>query len=41
MVAKLNSRKNRKGFPSHKYCGVLKSKEDALSIQKKLRNEWK
>ena len=31
---------NRKGFDAHKYCGVLKIKEDALNIQKRLRNEW-
>jgi predicted transcriptional regulator len=23
-----------------KYCGVIKLKEDPLTIQKKLRNEW-
>ena len=30
-----------KGLNAYKYCGVIHLKEDALSIQKKLRNEWK
>ena len=41
IVAKLKNRKSKKGFPSHKYCGILKIKEDALDIQKRLRDEWK
>jgi hypothetical protein len=28
------------GFNAKKYNGVLKLKEDPLSIQKKLRDEW-
>jgi len=28
------------GFEASKFCGVLKQEEDALSIQKRLRNEW-
>ena len=32
---------NRKqGFDANKYCGTIKLKEDALAIQKRLRNEW-
>ena len=29
-----------KGVNTLKYCGTIQLKEDALSIQKKLRNEW-
>ncbi len=27
-------------FDAHKYCGVIKLKEDPLTIQKEMRNEW-
>ena len=30
-----------KGVDTLKYCGVLKLKEDPLTIQKKLRDEWR
>lgn len=30
-----------KGVDTKKYCGVLKLKEDPLTIQKKLRDEWR
>ena len=29
-----------KGVDTKKYCGVIKLKEDPLSIQKKMRDEW-
>ena len=29
-----------KGVDTMKYCGKLKLPEDALSIQKTIRNEW-
>jgi hypothetical protein len=29
-----------KKLDAKKYCGVIKLKEDPLSIQKRLRNEW-
>ncbi len=29
-----------KKLDAKKYCGVLRLKEDALTIQKRLRNEW-
>ncbi|WP_185154396.1 hypothetical protein [Fulvivirga sp. M361] len=29
-----------KGVDTHKYCGVIKLKEDPLVIQKRLRDEW-
>jgi ribonuclease HIII len=32
--------KNKSGIDVLKYCGKIKLKEDALMIQKKLRNEW-
>ncbi|MCF8449717.1 MAG: hypothetical protein K9G49_07575 [Taibaiella sp.] len=31
---------SRKKLDAKKYCGVLKLKEDPLTIQKKLRDEW-
>ena len=30
-----------KGVDTLKYCGSIKLKEDALVIQKKLRDEWR
>ncbi|CAN5469311.1 hypothetical protein BH11BAC3_BH11BAC3_27750 [soil metagenome] len=32
--------KNKSGVEVIKYCGLIKLKEDALTIQKNLRNEW-
>ena len=32
---------NSKPFAASVFCGAINSKEDALVIQKKLRNEWK
>ena len=29
-----------KAFDAHKYCGVIKLREDSLELQKKWRNEW-
>jgi hypothetical protein len=29
-----------KGVDTHKHCGVIKLKKDALQIQKELRDEW-
>jgi hypothetical protein len=31
----------RKKLDAHKFCGVIKLKEDPVSIQKKMRNEWR
>ncbi len=36
-----NTEKSKKLFDASKYCGVIKIKEDALKVQKKLRDEWK
>jgi hypothetical protein len=30
----------KKGVNTKKYCGSIKLKEDALTIQKQLRDEW-
>lgn len=38
--ALLKKLKGKKGVDTKKYCGVLKLKEDPLSIQKQLRDEW-
>ncbi len=32
--------KNKTGVDVVKYCGLIKLKEDALTIQKSVRNEW-
>jgi len=32
--------KNKNGIDVMKYCGKIKLKEDALVIQKRLRDEW-
>jgi hypothetical protein len=37
---KLSKMPARKKLDAKKYCGVIKLKEDPLSIQKKLRDEW-
>ena len=37
----LKKLKKLKGFPAHKFCGTVKFKKDALTIQKQLRDEWK
>lgn len=29
-----------KGFDAYKFCGTVKFNEDAMEIQKRLRNEW-
>jgi len=31
---------NLKGVDVYKYCGKISLKEDALEIQKRLRDEW-
>jgi hypothetical protein len=30
-----------KGFDAYKFCGTVKFDDDAMNIQKTLRNEWK
>ena len=29
------------GFDAYKFCGAVKFNEDALDIQKRMRDEWK
>ena len=42
LFEKLTSRSNkRKGFDAHRFCGTVKFNEDAMDIQKRLRDEWK
>jgi hypothetical protein len=36
----LEKLKSRKGLDAKKYCGVIKLKENPLTIQKKVRDEW-
>lgn len=36
----LKSLKGKKKFNAAKYCGKIQLKEDALAVQKRLRNEW-
>ena len=40
LLKKISKKQKSKGIKAHKYCGRIKLKEDALEIQKKLRNEW-
>ncbi len=40
LLKKLQQKKTAKGVDAKKYCGVIHLKEDALTIQKRLRNEW-
>jgi hypothetical protein len=32
---------HKKGFDAKKYCGVIKLKESPMTIQNRLRDEWK
>jgi len=36
----LYKKKNSGGFNAKKYNGIIPLKEDALSVQKRLRDEW-
>jgi len=40
LLVKLFEKKKTKGIDAKKYCGILKLKEDALTIQKQMRDEW-
>jgi hypothetical protein len=35
------NRRLKKGFDAYKFCGTVKFNEDALEIQKRMRDEWK
>ena len=36
----LNKRNSVKKFNAKKFCGAIKFEEDAMLIQKRLRDEW-
>ena len=36
----LANRQVKKKFDANRFCGALKTSEDALEIQKRLRDEW-
>jgi hypothetical protein len=40
ITEKLTKIRRRKRFDAYKHCGVIKLPEDALAIQKRLRDEW-
>jgi hypothetical protein len=40
MTAIMKKLQKKKGVDTKKYCGSVKLKEDALLIQKQLRDEW-
>ncbi len=40
LLKRVLSRKESKGIDAYKYCGVIKLKEDAMTIQERLRDEW-
>ena len=35
-----NKKKSGRGFDAYKFCGTIKFDEDALKIQKKMKDEW-
>jgi hypothetical protein len=44
-IVKINKSLSRprpvEGVDTHEFCGVIDLKEDAMTLQKKMRNEWK
>ncbi len=38
---KLSEFNNSKKLDSYRFCGIIQLVEDPLSIQKKMRDEWK
>ncbi len=40
MMKRVMQERKTKGIKVRKYCGVIKLKEDALIIQKRMRDEW-
>ncbi len=40
LLEELRKSRKRKSINIRKYCGVIKLKEDALAIQKRMRDEW-
>ena len=41
IMSLLSKLRSKKGFNAKKHCGVIKLKSDPLTIQKKMRDEWK
>ena len=41
LMEKFFKKKKTRGIDVTKYCGLLKLDEDAVSTQKKLRDEWR
>ena len=37
---KISKKQSGKKLDAYKYCGTIQLKDDPLSIQKKIRNEW-
>jgi hypothetical protein len=40
LLKKLDERPNVRGLDAYKYCGRIDLIEDALVIQKRMRDEW-
>ncbi len=40
ILAKLFKKRKGKGIDAKRYCGVLTLKEDALELQRTMRDEW-
>jgi hypothetical protein len=41
LFLKMEEKKNlKKGFDAYKFCGTVRFNEDALEIQKQMRDEW-
>ena len=36
----LAAQQQKKNFDAKKFCGLLKTEEDALVVQQRLRDEW-
>lgn len=41
LLRRILQTKELKGIDAYKYCGAIRLKADALSVQKKMRDEWK
>lgn len=39
-MKKILKEQKAKGIDAKKYCGILRLKEDALKLQKGMRDEW-
>jgi hypothetical protein len=40
LLKKLDEKRNIRGLDAYKYCGRIDLIEDALVIQKRIRDEW-